>query len=106
MRYGLKEIDIKKINQVFNKYTEIKKALLYGSRAKANYRNGSDIDITLIGKNLSLDTLFKIETDLEELMLPYKIDLSIFDKIDNSDLVEHIKRVGKVFFERNEDGNE
>jgi type I restriction enzyme S subunit len=73
---------------------------LYGSRAKGNYRPNSDIDLTLKCKNVDLSTLFKIETDLDDLLLPYKIDLSIFHKIENQDLIEHINRVGVVFYEK------
>jgi hypothetical protein len=33
-------------------------------------------------------------------MLPYKIDLSQKKQIGNPDLVDHINRVGQVFYER------
>ena len=98
--YGLKDIHIKKIQSVFANHSNVKKAILYGSRAKGTYRNGSDIDLTLTGENLDLSTLFKIENEIDDLLLPYKIDLSIFHKIENPDLVEHINRVGKVFYEK------
>ncbi len=54
--YGLKEKHIKAINSVFSKYPQIEKTILYGSRAKGNYRNGSDIDLTLVGDDLDLKT--------------------------------------------------
>ena len=98
--YGLKEKHINAINNVFKKYTEIQQAILYGSRAKGNYRNGSDIDLSLKGKTLTLSLLFKIEIELDDLLLPYKIDLSIYHKIENSDLINHIKRVGIIFYEK------
>jgi len=47
--YGLKDIHIKKIHAVFSIYSNIEKVILYGSRAKGNYRIGSDIDLVLIG---------------------------------------------------------
>ncbi|HYX05627.1 MAG TPA: nucleotidyltransferase domain-containing protein [Bacteroidales bacterium] len=100
MKYGLKNETIKAIQNVFARYPRIEKAILYGSRAKGTYRKGSDIDLTLIGKDLDLTTLFEIETALDDLLLPYKIDLSIYRKIENSDLLEHIVRVGLVFYER------
>lgn len=96
--YGLKEKHINAIIDVFKKYPEIEQAILYGSRAKGNYRNGSDIDLSLKGKNLTLSLLFKIETKLDDLLLPYKIDLSIYHKIENPDLINHIKRVGIIFY--------
>ena len=98
--YGLKEKHITAIRSVFSKYPQVEKAILYGSRAKGNYRNGSDIDLTLAGKDLDLKILSKIENELDDLMLPYKIDLSILRKIDNPDLSEHIKRVGKIFYKK------
>lgn len=97
--YGLKPHTIKAIQDVFVKHPEIKKVILYGSRAKGNYRNGSDIDLTLVGKRLSLSQLFSIETDLDDLLLPYKMDISIYNKINNHDLKEHMDRVGVVFYE-------
>jgi uncharacterized protein len=88
------------IRAVLSTFPMVDKAVLYGSRAKGNYKNGSDIDLTLFGKSLSLKTLFAIQEKLDELYLPYKFDLSIFSQITNPDLQEHIGRVGKVFYER------
>lgn len=98
--YGLKDIHINKIKLVFSKCADIDKAILYGSRAKGNYREGSDIDISLVGNNFDFNKLLRIETELDDLLLPYNIDLSIFDKIENQDLIEHIERVGIIFYEK------
>lgn len=97
-KFGLTEDEIIKINSVFNKYPSIEKALIYGSRAKGNYSNSSDIDIALVGKNLNLTFQQVIEMELDDLLLPYKIDLSILNKIENLDLINHINRVGKELF--------
>lgn len=96
--YGLKPHTINAIRSIFEKYADVEKAILYGSRAKGNYRTGSDIDITLEGKDLDLTTLQKIETDLDDLLLPYKIDLSLLRQIQNAALMAHIKRVGMEFY--------
>jgi predicted nucleotidyltransferase len=96
--FGLKETTIKRIQSVFSKYSQIEKAVIYGSRAKGNYRNGSDIDISFFGEKLSQSIIFKIEDNLDDLYLPYSFDLSIFDNIDNPKFKEHIERVGKVFY--------
>ncbi|MCE6991427.1 nucleotidyltransferase domain-containing protein [Dyadobacter sp. CY323] len=97
MKYGLKESTIAAIQAVFKKYPQVEKAILYGSRAKGNFRNGSDIDLVLVGESLNLSDQFKIETELDDLMLPYKIDLAIYHHIENKELIDHIDRVG-VFF--------
>lgn len=97
---GLKNQTIKVINRVFAQYPQIDQAILYGSRATGTYRPGSDIDLTLEGKTLTLTLLNKIDNEIDDLLLPYKIDLSIRHKIENEDLLEHIKRVGIVFYEK------
>jgi AhpD family alkylhydroperoxidase len=74
--------------------------ILYGSRAKGTFKPASDIDLTLTGPDLDLTILQILETELDDLLLPYKIDLSIFHKITNPDLVEHITRVGKTVYSK------
>lgn len=98
--YGLKEATISKIMAVFKMHVEVEQAILYGSRAKGNYRHGSDIDLTLLGEDLSYSLLNRIETEIDDLLLPYSVDLSLYAQIDNQDLVTHIQRVGKVFYRK------
>ncbi len=100
MVYGLKNNIIEKINNVFSNYPEIEQVILYGSRAKGNYRIGSDIDLTFTGKNITLKLLYKIENDLDELNLPFTFDISIFSHIKNKQLIEHIQRVGKILYSK------
>lgn len=98
--FGLSEHTIKAIQNTLKAYSQVDKAVLYGSRAIDNYRPGSDIDLTLMGQDLDLTILHQIEDKLDDLLLPYKIDLSIYHQISNPSFLEHIDRVGKVFFER------
>ena len=97
---GLDAAVIEKINRVFADYPQIEEVILYGSRAKGNYRPGSDIDLTIMGSPLGFARLMEIERKLDELMLPYRIDLSEFDAIDNRELIDHIRRVGRSFYKR------
>ncbi|ABQ25338.1 nucleotidyltransferase domain-containing protein [Geotalea uraniireducens] len=100
LKYGLKQTTIEKINGVFAAHPQIEQVILYGSRAKGNYRNGSDIDLTIRGKGVTLSQLLKIETELDDLLLPYKIDLSLLHQIDDPGFIDHIQRVGIVFYEK------
>lgn len=102
MKYGLSQSVIQKINTILSRYPQVEKATLFGSRAKGNYKNGSDIDLTLHGANLSLSVIYKILDDLDELLLPYTIDLSIFNHIDDPDVIDHIERVGVTFYDKSE----
>ncbi len=97
-RFGLSEVEINKINSVFKRYEQIKKVILYGSRAIGNFKLSSDIDLTLITDATDLSFLFKIENQIDDLLLPYKVDLSIYSLLDNENLKEHIARVGAEFY--------
>ncbi|MFH1076407.1 MAG: nucleotidyltransferase domain-containing protein [Pseudomonadota bacterium] len=97
---GLEESDIEAICAVLARYPLVEKAILYGSRAMGNFKNGSDIDLTLIGGEcLTLDVLYRIMDDIDDLLLPYTFDLSILSYITDSDVLEHIQRVGITFYE-------
>ena len=99
-RFGLTEQTIEKIGGVLAQHPQVEKAVLYGSRAKGNFKNGSDIDLTIQGNGLGYDELLKIMGELDDLLLPYMIDLSILNQLTHQDLIEHIQRVGQVFYER------
>lgn len=95
---GLPEKTITKLLTVFSHYPEINEVILYGSRAKGNYKPGSDIDIALKGNGLTLSVLTKIETEIDDLLLPYTVDCVVFEKINNTELTDHINRVGIQLF--------
>jgi predicted nucleotidyltransferase len=100
MNYGLKENTIQKIQEVLAAFPEVSVAVIYGSRAKGNYKPGSDIDLTLKGNNLNLSIANKISLALDDLYLPYTFDLSVYNHIDNPELIEHINRIGITFYEK------
>lgn len=69
-------------------------------RAKGNFKPGSDIDLTLHGPDLTQKLCNSIAEALDDLLLPYSIDLSVFANLQHPELEAHIQRVGVVFFER------
>lgn len=91
---GLSKDIFDKMNAVFRNYKEIESVLLYGSRAIGNFKPASDIDISLVGKGIDLTLQNEIEFALDDLMLPYKFDISIYNEITNRDFTEHIDSVG------------
>jgi predicted nucleotidyltransferase len=84
-------------------YSQLEKAVLYGSRAKGNYQNGSDIDLTMDGgADLTMNVLYRIMDDIDDLYMPYSFDLSILKDIRDQDVLDHIRRIGVVFYEKKE----
>lgn len=102
MKFGLTESNFQSIVQVLTNHPSIDKAILFGSRAKGTHKLNSDIDIALIGDSITLTEKFKIDQELDELMLPYQFDILLKHTITNMDLVEHIERVGQVIYKKSE----
>ena len=101
MKYGLSEKSLQKIYDVFDRYQVVEEVILYGSRARGDYQNGSDIDLTLCGGNeLTHRVLSKIATDLDDQLLPYTIDLSIYHNLRNQDIINEIEGAGVTFYKR------
>lgn len=100
MKYGLTDEALARIEGVFVKFPAVDQVLLYGSRAKGNYRPGSDIDLTFLGDGLDEKLMSQIEAELEELLLPYQFDLSIFSKITHPELIDHIQRLAEVCYSK------
>lgn len=97
--FGLKEEHIDAINNCFGQYPGIEQVMVYGSRAKGNYRPGSDIDLTIVG-HIDFGQMLRLETEIDDLLLPYKLDLSLLHTISDPDLLDHIQRVGQVFYDK------
>lgn len=100
MNFGLNDSTIEKFHAVFRRYSEVEEVVIYGSRAKGNYRTGSDIDITVKGQGLNRKIMGNIWQDIEDQNFPYKVDLSDFKALNAPSLSEHIERVGKVFYRK------
>lgn len=100
MLFGLKQNTILSINSIFESHSSINEVIIYGSRAKGSNKPASDIDLTVKGDSIPMSLLNKISTELDDLLLPYTIDLSIYQHIENQELLNHIQRVGKVFYQK------
>ena len=99
MKYGLSDRTLHTLDSIFRKYPDIRQGILYGSRAKGNYRNGSDIDVSLkTGGNFTFTDLLRIAADFEDSDMPYFVDVSVYNKLSSQDLKAHIDRVGKVLY--------
>lgn len=102
MRFGLPDEAIDKLVALLSANEKVHGVRLFGSRAKGNYRIGSDIDLCIDAPNLGLPEKFRLENAIDDLMLPWKVDLVIEQQIDNSALLDHIARVGIRLYERNQ----
>ena len=98
MKYGLSTTTVERLQNTLLLYPEVEKAVLYGSRAMGTYRPGSDIDLTLCGGELNHTLLTQINNELDDLLLPYQIDLSLMALLSHPALLDHIRSVGVVLY--------
>ncbi|HTG64860.1 MAG TPA: nucleotidyltransferase domain-containing protein [Flavobacterium sp.] len=97
--FGIYPKSYKEIISILEDCTSIDEVVIYGSRAKGNYKEGSDIDITLKG-NVTKEDLNVLWHKLDDSYIPYKFDISIYKDLKSESLIEHIQRVGKTFYKR------
>jgi len=99
MNYGLRKTDIQYIIEALQSFNDIDQAILFGSRAMGNYKQGSDVDMAIKGKELADTTIYRLSDLLnEELPLPYFFDIIVYDRINNKELKKHIDKFGKVIY--------
>lgn len=99
MRGGLLDRDWNFIHNALERFPEIHCAILFGSRAIGNYKNGSDVDIAVIGPTINLITLTKLNELLNEVYpLPYMFDLHDYQSITNENLKSHIDTYGQIVY--------
>ena len=94
MAFGLPEHAIRQLGAIFAGDARIHAVWLYGSRATGRERANSDIDLCIEGPTLGLADIYALESRIDDLLLPWKADLSLMHKIDNPALLDHIRRTG------------
>ncbi|GMQ30104.1 nucleotidyltransferase domain-containing protein [Algoriphagus confluentis] len=105
-KFGLLESDLTSIVEVISRHQQVDQAFIFGSRAKGNFRPGSDVDLALKGKNLDFETASKIGYILnEETLMPYKFDVVNYHSIQEPELINHIDRVGIEVFNRKKESH-
>ncbi|MGV3526941.1 MAG: nucleotidyltransferase domain-containing protein [Candidatus Sericytochromatia bacterium] len=90
------------LRRVLAAYPQIEQAILFGSRAKGTHQPGSDIDLALVGVEPVRFPLWRLASDIDDLLLPYKLDLLCLSELDQPELRSHIQRVGLTLYARTE----
>lgn len=98
-RFGLSDAVIRQICSVLERHPQVNQAIIYGSRALGTHRVASDIDLALVGQGLDLNLMSIISNELDDLLLPYMIDLSALQDINHQPLLDHIKQEGQIFYQ-------
>ena len=102
MLYGIKDEFLSDIIRIISTNDKTREIILFGSRAKGIPESGSDIDLALKGADITLDDLISLKIELDEIPIANKIDLVIYDTINEPALIDHINRVGIRLYVREE----
>lgn len=98
MEFGLKNTELKAIIDVIKNESYIEKAVIFGSRARNDYKKTSDIDIAIYGKNITSTQLNLLRDRLNHLDLIYKIDVVDFYNLTKEGLIKNIDTEGRQIY--------
>lgn len=100
-QFGISDRSWTLLQETFRNQPQVKEAIIFGSRAKGNFRRGSDIDLAIKGEECTKELALELQAYMNEVLpIPYKIDVIDYHSLDHHDLREHIDRVGKLFYSR------
>lgn len=91
MKFGLRDEIYVRIEEITKRYKY--KFVIFGSRARGDYKNNSDIDIAVLGKVADED-FYKIQNDFDSIDMEYMLDIVFENKVENAELLENIKKEG------------
>ncbi len=97
-KHGLNKDQMNNIHAILSSLPEVETAVLFGSRAMGNYKEASDIDIALIGKEINFKVLINLKDQFENSNIPYFVDLVDYQTIASEALLEHINEVGIIIY--------
>ena len=99
--YGITPKSFSIVLESFKKFQTIEEVILFGSRAKGNSRNGSDIDIAIITNDKN--TRLELSAYLNQVAaIPYRVDVVEYNQYLSNDIKKHIDRVGKKIYKKQE----
>ncbi len=97
--FGLTEAQLTLLRELFKNYPAIQAVKLYGSRVKGTFNERSDVDLVVVGEQVSRFLISDLALELENSDLPYLVDVQNYADLKNRQLRTHIDRVGVVIYE-------
>jgi len=96
-QYGIDETIWKQILTTCFGFSGVKRVILYGSRARGDYRQGSDIDIAIDAPKITSREFSQIWHAVDDLPIIYTFDIVHLQALTNKPLLKAIHEDGVVF---------
>lgn len=97
---GISQRFVYELQEFCLKDEHIDKVILFGSRARGDYRRTSDIDLAMYTCDSSHSQQNLIEQSIQEMSTPLKIDVLFMDRLTKEQLVSNILRDGRIIYEK------
>lgn len=98
LTFGLSLVILGDFRQAFAKYPEIERVLIFGSRAKGSFREGSDIDLAVVAPTMSDQRFTQLWNELDDLPVVFKMDVLHWDRLGNEPLKGKILAEGRELY--------
>lgn len=100
MRFGLKTEELDAVRGVLARYPSIRRAEMFGSRARGDFSYRSDIDLAVCHDGMSSEDMNRLRMDLDDLPIIYRIDVVDSGRVSRPEFAASIARDGVVVYER------
>lgn len=97
MKFGLSEQVLSNIIEVISTAKSVQRAVLFGSRARGDFRANSDIDLAIYSND---GLTAELSLDLNDTVGVYKINIIDMHSLDNDKLRLNIEQQGIEIFSR------
>ena len=97
---GLKERHRRAVIDIISANAKVERAVLFGSRATGNFRAASDVDVALFGDRLSMSDQANLTAAIEDLTIPQRVQLLLYETVDSIALRKHIENQGVEWYRR------
>jgi predicted nucleotidyltransferase len=100
-QFEMHPLELSNLCDVFSRYDEIEKVILYGSRARGTHKPASDIDLALVGDKITFAMYNALSDDVDALELSCFAEMSNYRYMSrNPCLIENVERDGIVIYSK------
>ena len=97
MMLNVKQEYLNELKNIFSNYCPKAEIWAYGSRLTNDCHSGSDLDLTVKTFNDENKYLYELKELLNDIDIPFLIDINIFDNLHQSFQDEILKKYVKIF---------